>query len=395
MRIFGQFGLASLGLFVAFGLACTDSSAPVVTATGLARAGGDSQATLTGNQLANPLRVRVLGSNSQPFSGATVTWTVTTGTATPASPTAVSDSQGFASTTVTLGGAAGAVAVQAAVTNITPVTFTATACDHPVLAFPDTLAGALATSDCRFGGFYTDFFDLPVASGPQGVVLTLTAGTFDTWLELYLRAGSFLGYDDDIDSTNTNSQLTAILATGDYLLAPAPYNALTVGNYTMSAVTRPNELAGCGIVWVTRGVTVSDSVTAGDCVDSTSGRFYADVVALYLTGGTVLKVSHHSTAFDAALFLRNSSGISVAANNDSAATTTNAYIAYSVVTTGSYLLFVGTKDSVSTGAYTLSISSATTLSGSARRDEGPQLLRMEPLRMQKSLSRRIWSRAGN
>src|SRR6185436_1155806 len=196
-----------------------------------------------------PLRVRVLGSNSQPFRGATVTWTVTTGTATPASPTAVSDSQGFASTTVTLGGAPGAVAVQAAVANVTPVTFTATACDHPVLAFPDTLAGALATTDCRFSGFYTDFFELPVASGPQGIVLTLSSGTFDTWLELYLRAGSFLGYDDDIDSGNTNSQLTAILATGDYLLAPSSYNALTVGDYTMSAVTRPAELAGCGIVW--------------------------------------------------------------------------------------------------------------------------------------------------
>ena len=291
MRVFSRLATAGLGLFVAFGLACKDSGAPVVTASVLFRVSGDSQATLTGGQLTNPLTVRVTGSNGQPFYGATVTWTVTAGTATPGSPTSLSDSSGIASTTVTLGATPGAIGIQAAVASVTPVTFGATACDHPVLALPDTLPGALATTDCKFGGFYTDFFELSVPSGPQGVVLTLAAPTYDTWLELYLRSGSFLGYDDDIDSSNTNSQLTAILATGDYLLAPSSYQPLTVGSYTMSAVTRPAELAGCGLVWVTRGVSVSDSVTAGDCVDTTGGNHYADVVAMYLVAGTVLKVS--------------------------------------------------------------------------------------------------------
>jgi len=110
-----------------------------------------------------------------------------------------------------------------------------------MIALGDTVPGALATSDCRVSGFYTDFYELAVLAegggGPQGLTLTMT-GAFDTWLELYRQSGDFLGFDDDIDSTNTNSQLSAIVAPGDYLLAPSSYNPLVVGAYSVSALTR-------------------------------------------------------------------------------------------------------------------------------------------------------------
>ena len=397
MRAFSRLGPAALALVAAFGLACGDSGAPKVTPQTLVRASGDSQAALTGTPLNNPLKVRVTGSDGQPFYGATVTWTVSGGTATLGGPTTVSDSQGLAGMTVTLGAVPGAVGVQASVTSITPVTFAATACDHPVIALNDTVSGALAATDCTFGGFYTDFYDLTVPTGPQGVVLTMSSGAYDTWLELYRRTGGFLGYDDDIDSVNTNSQLTAIVAAGDYLIAPSSYNPLTVGDYTLSALTRPAELTGCGLVWVMRGVAISDSVTAGDCVDTVGGAHYADVVALFLVAGSVLTVSHQSTAFDAALFLRNASGVGVATNNDSAnaGTTPNAYLVYPVTLSGSYLLFAGTNTASATGAYTLTISTSSTLSGSRRSESGgggPQVLRLEPLRLPKGLPWRSWSR---
>lgn len=391
MRGFCRLGAMTLGLFAVFGLACKESAAPAPTPSTLTRISGDSQATLTGAQLGAPLTIRVNGSDGQPFQGATVTWTVTSGTATLGSPTATSDAQGLATTTVTLGATPGALQFQAAVASVTPVTFRATACDHPVLALNDTLPGALATTDCRYSGYYTDFFELSVPGGQQSVVLTMESAAFDTYLELYLKTGSFLGFDDDIDTSNTNSQLTAILATGDYLLAPSSFWQDSVGSYTIAALARPAELAGCGIVWVTRGVTVSDSVTAGDCVDTTGGNHYADVVAMRLVAGTVLKVSHHSAAFDAALFLRNGSGITVASNNDSSVATTNSYISYTVAFTGSYLLFIGTNAIGETGTYDLSISTSSTLSGSARRPEGPEILRMEPLRVPKGMSWRTGS----
>jgi hypothetical protein len=380
-------------LMIAFGFACGGDSSgpPTVAPNALVRVAGDSQAALTGTPLPTPLRVRVNGSNSQPYGGATVTWTVLTGTATLGTPSVTSDSQGFASTTVTLGATPGALAIQASVAGVTPVSFGAKACDHPVFAFNDTVPGALATTDCRFGGFYTDFFDLNVPTGPQGLVLTMESLAFDTFLELYLPSGNRSGFDDDIDTSNTNSQLTAIVAPGDYLIAPSSFDLFTIGAYTLSVITQPPALAGCGLVWVTRGVTVSDSVTTGDCVDSTGGRFYADAVALDLVAGTVLRVSLHSAAFDAALFLHNQAGTQVLANNDSAGGTTNAFLAYPVAATGPYLLFVGTNDSLATGAYTLSVSAATTLSAS--RDGaggGRHLLPLGAMRLPKGLPQRAW-----
>jgi len=393
MRVFSRLGPVALGLLVVLSVACSDSGAPANSANTMIRVSGDSQANLTGFALNQPLKVRVTGTNGLPYFGGTITWSVIGGSATLASPTSLTDSTGDATMTVTLGATPGPVSVQATLSSVTPVTFGATACDHPLLALNDTLAGALQTTDCKFAGFYTDFYDLTVAA-PQAVELTVRSALFDTWLELYLRAGSFLGYDDDIDSSNTNSQLTAIVAPGDYLLAPSSYDPLTTGAYTMAALTKPAALAGCSVVWVTRGVNVSDSVTTSDCVDSTNGRYYADVVAVYLIAGTTLKVNHRSTAFDAALFLRNSSGITVASNNDSAnaGTTTNAFISFPVVTTGSYLLFVGTNDTVATGGYDLSIGSTTTLAGSPR-DQGPQVLQMGGLRWPKGRAARTWSHA--
>lgn len=402
MRLFSRLGPVALGLFVILSVACGDSGAPAVTPNALVRVSGDTQATLTGSSLASPLTVRLTGTDGHPYPGATVTWSVIGGSATLGSPTALTDSTGSATTTVTVGATPGALQFQATVAGVTPVTFSAKACDHPVLAVPDTVAGTLATTDCTLGGyyngFYTDYFELSVPSGQQGLVLTEEAAAFDTYVELYLRAGSspgsFLGFDDDIDGANTNSQLTAIVGTGDYLVAPSSFDSLTTGAYTIAALAKPAELAGCQIIWATRGVDISDSVTTSDCVDSTNATYYADVAAMRLVAGTVLKVNHRSTAFDAALFLYNGAGILVASNNDSAATTTNAFLSFPVITTGSYLLFVATNDSVSTGAYDVSISSTTTLSGSPR-ERGPEVLQMGGLRWPKGRAARTWSRAGS
>jgi hypothetical protein len=393
MRALSRLAPAALAFAVTLGLACKDSNAPRAIPQTIAKLAGDTQLALTGTPLDDSLAVLVMGSGGSPFAGAVVTWAVTSGSATLGAPSDTTDSQGQAFTTVTVGGTSGPVAVQASVTSLPPVTFTATACDHPGIALGDTVAGALATSDCRINGYYTDFFELPAATGPQGVRLTMTGG-FDTWLEMYRPTG-FVAVNDDIDSTTTNSQIDAIVPADAYLVEPSSFALFTTGAYTLSAVARAAELAGCSLVWTTRGVVISDSVTTTDCVDSTGGvAHYADIVAMYLEAGTVLKVSHHSAAFDAALFLHNGAGASVATNNDSAGVPTNAFIQYTVLQSGGYLLFVATNAASATGPYTLTISSSTTLSGAAARQQGggPQVLRVASLRLPKDRARRGWLR---
>lgn len=398
MRVPSRVGPVALVLVAAFGVTCSKeaSGPPAIVPETLATVSGNNQSAFTGDSVPDPLIVRVTGSDGQPFDSAVVTWTVTSGTATVGSATAVTDFLGLATTTVALGGTPGLVSVQASVVGLQPASFIVRACDHPAIALGDTVSGALATTDCRLAVWYTDFLELAVPAGPQGVTLTMTSGVFDTYLELYRQAGTLLAGDDDIDATNQNSQLAAILGTGDYVIAPSSFDTGTVGAYTLAAVARQTDLVGCEVVWVTRGIAVSDSVTTNDCVDSTGGPFYADAVALNLEAGSVLTVRHASTAFDAALFLNNAGGAAVASNNDSAnaGTTTNAYLVFPVALTGSYLLFAGTNVASATGPYTLTISASTTLSGTAQPGGGgrPQVLRMPPLRMPKGLPRRGWRR---
>lgn len=91
-------------------------------------ASGNNQTGATGAALAQPLVVQLLDSNSNPLALAGITVQFQPSNATVGSATAVTDSTGKASTTVTLGSAAGAASVNIVVGSLAPVTanFTAT-----------------------------------------------------------------------------------------------------------------------------------------------------------------------------------------------------------------------------------------------------------------------------
>jgi hypothetical protein len=393
MRVRSRLGSVALVLVAALGVTCKkDSLAPIqIVPQTLTAIAGNNQSAFTGDSLSDSLLVRVLGSDGKPFDSVAVTWTVTAGTATVSSPSVITDSLGYASTTVTLGGTAGVVGIQASVVGLQPANFIAVACGHPAITVGDSVSAVLASTDCRLSVWYTDFYEFAVPAGPQGLTLTMRSTAFDTYLEVYSDTGALLSGADDIDSTNHNSQLTTILGTGDYLIAPSSFDPGVTGAYTLSAVAHAAELAGCELVWVTRGLTISDSVTANDCVDTTGGTSYADQVALFLEAGSILTVSLQSTAFDAELSLLNGSRVQLSSNNDSAGGPgTNAYLQYTVPAgqRGAYVLVLGTHALGATGAYTLSISASTTLSGSPTSTRGPTVLRMTPQRMGKGLPRR-------
>lgn len=84
---------------------------------------GNNQQGRLGQQLAQPLVVRVVNSLGQPVRGVTVQWTVTTGSAQLQPATSVTDAEGRASTNVTLN-SVGAIEVRATAANLPPVTFT-------------------------------------------------------------------------------------------------------------------------------------------------------------------------------------------------------------------------------------------------------------------------------
>ena len=131
--------------------------------------GGDQQA-LVGTALENAFVVSVLDQKGEPFPGASVTFAVTAGDGTLSVETAITDSMGLASSTLTLGQGPGTHAVEVTVADLEPVTFTALAQATPdfngdgVTDFGDffLFADAFGSTDARFdldGSGVVDFGD--------------------------------------------------------------------------------------------------------------------------------------------------------------------------------------------------------------------------------------------
>lgn len=91
--------------------------------------GGNDQEGTVNNALAQALSVKVLDQFSNGVGGIDVGWAVTSGTATPSPALSSSNNSGIASTTLTLGGSAGAITITATSVGLTgsPVSFSATA----------------------------------------------------------------------------------------------------------------------------------------------------------------------------------------------------------------------------------------------------------------------------
>ena len=97
-------------------------------ATQVVVAGGNGQSGIVASALAQPIAARVLDADGQPVAGAVVTFTVTAGGGSAAPTSAISDAAGQASTTWTLGPAAGTHSLSAGVLGVaSPAGFTATA----------------------------------------------------------------------------------------------------------------------------------------------------------------------------------------------------------------------------------------------------------------------------
>jgi hypothetical protein len=364
---------------VLLALACGgDGGGGPVTPKTLLAVAGDTQSGLTETQLSNPLRVRLLGSDNRRFAGAPITWTVTAGDATLSSVSSVTDDTGSASAALTFGLTPGQVSVRATVSDVPPVTFTETSCDYPPITPGTPIAGALSTTDCRFGGYYTDFYGLDMTSGQQEITLTDSSGAFDPYLELYTFDGEFVAFNDDADSV-THSRIDAIVAPGNYLVAPSSFDILTTGAYKVGAVTRAQGLVNCEVVWVTRGVVVTDSVTNTDCGSAVEGHY--DVVAIFVKQGSVLTLTQRSTAVNAKLRVLSFSGIQLAINDDSATGNNNAFLAFTAEQPDVHYVLIGTSTSAETGAYTLTISSSTTLSQAPRPLSPPQVAPGLPWRL--------------
>jgi len=104
---------------------------PTRRAASLTILAGNNQSWTVGTLLPAPLQVKVNDEGGQPFSGATVTWSVTAGGGSVQFASSTSQADGTASTLWSLGKQVGPNSVTAAVTAVSPVAFSAMALAGP------------------------------------------------------------------------------------------------------------------------------------------------------------------------------------------------------------------------------------------------------------------------
>jgi hypothetical protein len=108
-------------------------------------------------------------------------------------------------------------------------------CERVFIARGMTTAQNLAPTDCTTNGFYSDdvlFF----IHGGQSVTVSVNSTAFDSYVEIYSRAG-LVASNDDKSATSTDAEVTYTAPTTDYYLI-SPTSKLsgaagTTGAYTM------------------------------------------------------------------------------------------------------------------------------------------------------------------
>jgi hypothetical protein len=127
-RSLTRFAVAmTVSLSLAAACSSDNSTAPATPATISAVSGSDAQIGTVGQPLANNISVTVLSSSGAPIPGVFVSWAIQSGGGTISVTSSSTDSTGVATVSWTLGTVAGADSLNATVSGVSPIVFSATA----------------------------------------------------------------------------------------------------------------------------------------------------------------------------------------------------------------------------------------------------------------------------
>lgn len=330
---------------------------------------GDEQGALPNTTLPEPLSVRVVDAFGNPISGATVTFTVTSGGGTIAGSPAVSNSLGIATSgSWRLGPEVSAQTVRAQ-SGSAQVTFTARGGDPCDSRFPLTVGatvnGRLTTDDCVIVGAYADLYSLPTVA-EEGLRIFLSSPSFDALLKVATAGGVPVATNNRGGSANTNASIKLIAAAGTNTIIATSGPAAQTGPYSLSVITTSPLAVDCQDVFIQRGVTTQQSLATTDC--RTFAEFLDDQFFVYIAAGTQITITQRSADFDTylVLFEPATSGVNapVATFNDNAPAAcppnqqtpcTNSQIVFVAPVDGYYVISASSRFADEVGSYSLTV----------------------------------------
>lgn len=292
------------------------ATSTALTASKLIVSAGNNQTAAPNGVLPVQPQVKVADQYNNAVGGVIVTFapaagsgTVNCGTGASASCTSTSSGTGIASTTWTLGSAAGVQTLQASMASpAVSISFTATAgdpCTPTPLSLGAAQNGALATGDCQVGSQYRDYFSLTVpAATTRAFSVTYGSTAYAPQLVSWLWSTGTTGPAWNwFQSSPATMTLQYVLGAGTHTLGATTTAAGTTGSYTFSSTVDP-AVNGCGDFLTTKNISVTHTLDTNCNYTKTTqgtGAVASKKYILYVAANERIRVQMTSTAIDSYL----------------------------------------------------------------------------------------------
>lgn len=322
------------------------------------RTAGNLQVGLPGDPV-NPIRVRLLDTNGLPLAGVAVTWTVVGGGGSVSPGVSTTNALGEAATVWTLG-PTGPQTLIASAAGAGSVTFTASSDECARLrTFAQLVAGgrSLDTGDCRLSsgpraGSFIEYFSF-APTERTSATFTMSSSAVDAHLVIFRGAGTdTVAVNDNATAGTTDAAIRIFMGAGTYRFGASSAAAGQTGPYTFTQ-TDVGDVANCATVFITRGASTTQNITATDCQLYTG--FFSDQFRIRLVAGQAVTIRMQA-ALDAYISLLGPTG-AVVAEQDALGNNATEVMVFTPTVTGFYTIDAGTFVPGATGAYTLTIDS--------------------------------------
>jgi hypothetical protein len=218
------------------------------------------------------------------------------------------------------------------------------------------LSDAITSNSCRLSDLtYANFYKFRVDSPSQLAVSLTSAAAATTWITD--SAGALVANSAFNESAATTQSLRLIVKPGPYQLAVNSFATQPSGALTVTVAKDTTPVSGSQTaVWVTDSIATTQTITSGDHSDGPYGtRYYYHLYLRWVQGGSQLSLSEHSTAFDPQVVITSVNSGSAVGVSVLDSTNTTAVVSYSPGATDVLLLWVGSRDSLQAGKYSLTI----------------------------------------
>lgn len=210
----------------------------------------------------------------------------------------------------------------------------------------DAVSDSLTAQNCRQTYQFT-------ITSQANVRVHISSPSLQTFLQLYDQRGAIVVNSALTQALDTGTTVRMMLGAGTYGLAVNPVNMGQAGAFSLTTSTDSSPVAGCAPIWVTIGITTTQTITTGDCTQGPAGTgYYTHSYAVVLLQSQEVNITEASTDFPPGVLLAGQGNTEVS-TIDGAGTT--ASISSVIITQGAYTIWTGSSSSGQTGKYTLQV----------------------------------------